>query len=59
MRAEVFSFLPNFHTNTSNTGLTESGLRQAFDLIEEKVSREQAEIARTSLAKIVAARQKK
>jgi len=42
-----------------NTELTESGLRQAFDLIEENVSREQAEVARTSLAKIVAARQKK
>lgn len=42
-----------------NTGLTESGLRQAFDLIEENVSREQAEIARKSLAKIVAAKQKK
>jgi hypothetical protein len=42
-----------------NTGLTESGLSQAFDLIEKNVSREQAEIARGSLAKIIAARQRK
>ena len=42
-----------------NIGLTESGLRQAFDLIEENVSREQAEIARKSLATIIAAKQKK
>jgi len=41
-----------------NTGLTESGLRQAFDLIEKNISREQAEIARKSLAKIIAAKQK-
>jgi len=42
-----------------NTGLTEGGLRQAFDLIEKNISREQAEIARKSLAKIIAAKQKK
>jgi 4-carboxymuconolactone decarboxylase len=42
-----------------NTGLTESELSQAFDLIEKNVSREQAEIARKSLAKIIAAKQKK
>src|SRR4051812_22050697 len=42
-----------------NTGLTESGLKQASDLIEKNISREQAEIARKSLAKIIAANQKK
>src|ERR671939_337655 len=42
-----------------NTGLTEGGLRQAFDLIEKHISREQTEIARKSLAKIIAAKQKK
>jgi len=42
-----------------NTGLTESGLRQVFDLIEKEISREQAEIARKSLWKIIAAKQKK
>jgi alkylhydroperoxidase/carboxymuconolactone decarboxylase family protein YurZ len=42
-----------------NTGLTESGLKQAFDLIEKNISREQAEIARKSLAKIIAVNQKK
>ncbi len=42
-----------------NTGLTESELSQAFDLIEKHVSREPAEIVRRSLAKIIAARQKK
>jgi alkylhydroperoxidase/carboxymuconolactone decarboxylase family protein YurZ len=42
-----------------NTGLTESGLKQAFDLIEKNLSREQAEVARQSLAKIIAAKQKK
>jgi hypothetical protein len=39
--------------------LTESELSQAFDLIEKNVSREQAEIARQSLAKIIAAKQKR
>lgn len=39
-----------------NTGLTESQLYQAFDLIEKSVSRQQAEIARTSLAKITTAK---
>ena len=42
-----------------NTGLTESQLNQAFDLIEKNISREQAETARRSLAKVTAARQKK
>jgi 4-carboxymuconolactone decarboxylase len=42
-----------------NTGLTESGLKQAFDLIEKNISREQAEIARKSLEKIIASNQKK
>jgi len=42
-----------------NTGLMESGLQQAFDLIEKNISREQAEIARKSLAKVIAANQKK
>jgi 4-carboxymuconolactone decarboxylase len=35
-----------------NNGLTESGLKQAFDLIEKNISREQADIARKVLAKI-------
>jgi alkylhydroperoxidase/carboxymuconolactone decarboxylase family protein YurZ len=42
-----------------NTGLTESGLKHAFDLIEKNISREQAEIARKSLAKIIAANQRR
>jgi 4-carboxymuconolactone decarboxylase len=42
-----------------NTGLTEAQLRQVFDLIEKNISREQAETARRSLAKVTAARQKK
>ncbi|MBW4595917.1 MAG: carboxymuconolactone decarboxylase family protein [Brasilonema angustatum HA4187-MV1] len=42
-----------------NTGLTESGLREAFGLIEKNISRQQAETARKSLAKVIAARQKK
>jgi 4-carboxymuconolactone decarboxylase len=42
-----------------NTGLTEAQLRHVFDLIEKSVSREQAETARRSLAKVTAARQKK
>lgn len=41
-----------------NTGLTESQLKQVFDSIEKNVSRQQAETARKSLAKITAARQK-
>jgi len=41
-----------------NTGLTESGLKQVFDLIETNIDRQQAETARRSLAKVVAARQK-
>ena len=39
-----------------NTGLTESELREAFGLIETNISRQQAEAARKSLAKVVAAR---
>lgn len=42
-----------------NTGLTEGQLSQVIDLIEKNISREQAEIARKSLAKIIAARQRK
>ena len=42
-----------------NTGVTEAQLRHVFDLIEKSVSREQAETARRSLAKVTAARQKK
>jgi hypothetical protein len=42
-----------------NTGLTEPQLRQLFDLIENNVSREQAETARKSLAKIIVANQNK
>ena len=42
-----------------NTGLTESGLQQVFDLIEKNISRQQAETARRSLAKVNAAAQKK
>jgi len=42
-----------------NTGLTESGLKQAFDLIEKNIGRQQAEAARKSLAKVVAARPEK
>ena len=40
-----------------NTGLTESGLKQAFDLIEKNISREQSQIARQALVKIIAANQ--
>jgi 4-carboxymuconolactone decarboxylase len=42
-----------------NTGLTESELRQVFDLIEKNVNKQQAETGRNSLTKIIAARQKK
>jgi 4-carboxymuconolactone decarboxylase len=41
-----------------NTGLTESQLRQVFDLIEKNINKQQAETARKSLAKIIDARQK-
>jgi len=41
-----------------NTGLAESELKQAFDLIEKNISKQQAETARKSLAKIIAAKQK-
>jgi alkylhydroperoxidase/carboxymuconolactone decarboxylase family protein YurZ len=41
-----------------NTGLTEGELKQVIDLIEKNVNREQAEIARKSLARIVAAIQR-
>jgi 4-carboxymuconolactone decarboxylase len=41
-----------------NTGLTESQLRAAFDLVESSVNKEQADIARRLLAKIAAARPK-
>ena len=42
-----------------NTGLTESQLQQVFDLIEEHISRQHAETARRSLAKVNAATQKR
>jgi alkylhydroperoxidase/carboxymuconolactone decarboxylase family protein YurZ len=42
-----------------NTGLTESQLQQVFDLIEKNISKEQAETARRSLVKVIAATQKK
>jgi alkylhydroperoxidase/carboxymuconolactone decarboxylase family protein YurZ len=42
-----------------NTGLTESQLNQAVDLIEKEVGKQQAETARKSLAKVTAAGQKK
>jgi 4-carboxymuconolactone decarboxylase len=38
-----------------NTGLTEDQLSQVFDLIEKNISQPQAESARNSLAKIIAA----
>jgi alkylhydroperoxidase/carboxymuconolactone decarboxylase family protein YurZ len=41
-----------------NTGLTESQLNQAFDLIEKNISKQQAETARKSLAKVTADRKK-
>lgn len=41
-----------------NTGLTESQLKQTFDLIEKNINREQAETARQSLAKVVSAKRK-
>lgn len=53
---------PQLETHLSmgmNTGLTEVQLRQAFDLIEKSISKEQAEIARRSLAKVNAATPKK
>lgn len=42
-----------------NTGLTESQLNQVFDLIENNISKQQAETARKSLAKVTVAKQKK
>jgi 4-carboxymuconolactone decarboxylase len=42
-----------------NTGLTQGQLLQLFDLIEENISRQQAETARRSLAKVTDAKQKK
>jgi alkylhydroperoxidase/carboxymuconolactone decarboxylase family protein YurZ len=41
-----------------NTGLTERGLNQAFDLIERSISKVQAETARRALAKVADARRK-
>jgi alkylhydroperoxidase/carboxymuconolactone decarboxylase family protein YurZ len=41
-----------------NTGLAECELNQAFDLIEKSISKEQAETARRTLAKVAGARQK-
>jgi 4-carboxymuconolactone decarboxylase len=42
-----------------NTGLTESQLSEAFDLIEKNISQSQAETARKSLIKVMAARPEK
>ncbi len=42
-----------------NIGLTENQLSEVFALIEKNISRQQAETARKSLAKVTAARQKK
>ena len=42
-----------------NTGLSESQLNQAFDMIEKNISKQQAETARKSLVKVTAVRQKK
>jgi 4-carboxymuconolactone decarboxylase len=42
-----------------NVGLTEGELSQVFDLIEKSISQSQAETARKSLVKVMAARQKK
>lgn len=42
-----------------NTGLTQGQLLQVFDLIEENISRQQAETARRSLAKVTNAKQEK
>jgi 4-carboxymuconolactone decarboxylase len=42
-----------------NTGLTENGLREVFDLIEKNISKQQAETARKSLVKVTASKQKK
>lgn len=42
-----------------NTGLTETQLNQVFDLIEKNIGKEQADIARKSLAKIITAKQNK
>jgi 4-carboxymuconolactone decarboxylase len=42
-----------------NTGLTESQLQQVFDLVEKNISRQQAETARRSLAKVIAPTKKK
>jgi 4-carboxymuconolactone decarboxylase len=42
-----------------NTGLTQDQLLQVFDLIEEHISRQQAEIGRRSLAKVTNAKRQK
>jgi 4-carboxymuconolactone decarboxylase len=42
-----------------NTGLAEVQLKEAFNLIEVNISKQQAEIARKSLVKIIAAKGKK
>jgi alkylhydroperoxidase/carboxymuconolactone decarboxylase family protein YurZ len=41
-----------------NTGLTEGQLQQVFDLIEKNISKEHAETARRSLAKVTASQRK-
>lgn len=42
-----------------NIGLTESQLSEVFNLVEKNISQSQAETARQSLAKVIAAKQKK
>ena len=42
-----------------NTGLTESRISEVFDAIENNIGKPQAEIARKSLAKVIAAKQQK
>lgn len=60
--AAMTGVVPQLESHLSmgmNTGLTESELKQVFDLIEKNVNKQQAESGRNSLTKIVAARQKK
>ncbi|PYS99861.1 MAG: carboxymuconolactone decarboxylase [Acidobacteria bacterium] len=60
--AAMTGVVPQLESHISmgmNTGLKEAELESAFDLIEKNISRQQAETARSSLAKITASRQKK
>lgn len=59
--ASMQNLLPQLEAHISigmNTGLTERELTQVFDLIERDISKEQAETARTVLAKVADARRK-